>query len=194
MDHRGLVLTALAWTLASACASDGSVGPPSLVPLTSELHNAPQQTTLAGVTLQLETYLWRDYQPVAPPDGEPLIAVLPVKSVDGATIPVARPGLTDSCYHYRPATVSLTGRLIRRTLPGPPNYQSIARGDRPQVVDLLILETPICTIPDYMDSPNTDAFQGQDTIQVRRAESTWRDAGRLTGRRVVVAGTPAESL
>src|SRR5256886_8833394 len=42
MDHRGLVLTALAWTLASACGSDGSVGPPSLVPLTSELHNAPQ--------------------------------------------------------------------------------------------------------------------------------------------------------
>src|SRR6266550_1140421 len=75
--------------------------------------------------------------------------------------PVARAGLTDSCYHYRPSPVSLTGRLIRRTLPGPPNYQSIARGDRPQVVDLLILETPICTIPDYKDSPNTDAFQGR---------------------------------
>src|SRR2546422_1324529 len=89
MDHRGLVLTALAWTLASACGSDGSVGPPSLVPLTSELHNAPQQTTLAGVTLQLETYLWRDYQPIAPPDGEPLIAVLRVKRVNGATIPAA---------------------------------------------------------------------------------------------------------
>src|SRR5204862_1647212 len=86
-DHLGLLLTALARTLASACASDCSVGPPSLVP--SELHNAPQQTTLAGVTLQLETYLWRDYQPIAPPDGEPLIAVLRVKSVDGATIPAA---------------------------------------------------------------------------------------------------------
>jgi len=106
--------------------------------------------------------------------------------------PSARPDFADSCYHYRPASVSLTGRLIQRTLPGPPNYQSIARGDRPQVVDLLILETPICTIPDYKDSPNTDAFQGQDTVQVRRAESTWRDAGRLTGRRVVVTGTLAE--
>src|SRR5436853_2746490 len=89
MDRRRLVLTALRGTLACACASDRSVGPPSLVPLTSELHNAPQQTTLAGVTLQLETYLWRDYQPVAPPDGEPLIAVLRVKSVDGASIPAA---------------------------------------------------------------------------------------------------------
>jgi hypothetical protein len=106
--------------------------------------------------------------------------------------PLARPGVADSCYHYRPASVSLTGRLIQRTLPGPPNYQSIARGDRPQVVDLLILDAPICTIPDYKDSPNTDAFQGQDTIQVRRAESTWREVRRLSGRRVVVTGTLAE--
>ena len=104
----------------------------------------------------------------------------------------ARPGLADSCYHYRPASVALTGRLIQRTLPGPPNYESIARGDRPQVVDLLILDTPICTIADYQDSPNTDAFQGQDTIQVRRAESTWREVRRLSGHRVVVAGTLAE--
>jgi len=106
--------------------------------------------------------------------------------------PAGRPGVADSCYHYRPASVSLTGRLIQRRLPGPPNYESIARGDRPQVVDLLILDAPICTIPDYKDSPNTDAFQGQDTIQVRRAESTWRDVRRLTGSRVVVTGTLSE--
>jgi|SRR5712691_2298913 hypothetical protein len=109
----------------------------------------------------------------------------------GAPAP-ARPGVADSCHHYRPASVSLSGRLIQRTLPGPPNYQSIKRGDRPQVVDLLILDAPICTIPDYKDSPNTDAFQGQDTIQVRRAESTWREVRRLSGRRVVVTGTLAE--
>jgi len=106
--------------------------------------------------------------------------------------PSARSDFADSCYHYRPASVSLTGRLIQRTLPGPPNYQSIARGDRPQVADLLILDHPICTIGDYKDSPNTDAFQGQDTIQVRRTETTWRDVRRLTGRRVVVTGTLAE--
>lgn len=106
--------------------------------------------------------------------------------------PLAGPGVADSCYHYRPAPVSLTGRLIQRTLPGPPNYQSIKRGDRPQVVDLLILDAPICTIPDYKDSPNTDAFQGQDTVQVRRAEATWREVRRLTGRRVMVSGTLAE--
>src|SRR5881628_2674570 len=105
---------------------------------------------------------------------------------------LARPGFADSCYHYRPASVSLTGRLIQRRLPGPPNYESIARGDRPQVVDLLILDTPICTIADYKESPNSDSFQAQDTIQVRRAEATWRDVRRFTWQRVSVTGTLAE--
>jgi hypothetical protein len=102
------------------------------------------------------------------------------------------PALADSCYHYRPAPVSLTGRLVQRRLPGPPHYDSFARGDRPVMVDFLILDAPICTIPDYKESPNTDAFQGQDTIQVRRAGSTWQDVRRWTGRRVVVTGTLAE--
>jgi len=100
--------------------------------------------------------------------------------------------VADSCYHYRPAPVSLTGHLVQRRLPGPPHYDSFARGDRPVMVDFLILDAPICTIGDYKDSPNSDAFQGQDTIQVRRAESTWRDVRRLTGRRVVVTGTLSE--
>lgn len=98
----------------------------------------------------------------------------------------------DSCYHYTPAPVMLTGRLIQRTLPGPPNYQSIARGDRPQLVYLLVLDAPICTIPDYKDSPNSDAFQGQDTIHVRRAEVAAPDVRRLTGQRVTVTGRLAE--
>jgi len=104
----------------------------------------------------------------------------------------AAPAGADTCYHYRPAPVSLTGRLVQRRMPGPPHYDSFARGDRPVMVDFLILDAPICTIADYNDSPNSDAFQGQDTIQVRRAESTWRDVRRLMGSRVVVTGTLSE--
>ena len=105
----------------------------------------------------------------------------------------ATSAVTDSCYHYRPAPVSLTGRLMQRRMPGPPHYDSFARGDRPELVDFLILDAPICTLADYKgDSPNSDAFQGQDTIQVRRTGSTWQEVRRLTGRRVVVTGTLAE--
>jgi hypothetical protein len=88
--------------------------------------------------------------------------------------------------------VSLTGRLIERTLPGPPHYDSFRRGDRPELVDLLVLDTPLCTIADYKDSPNTDSFNGQDTVQVRKRDATWRKIRRLIGQRVTVTGTLVE--
>ena len=111
--------------------------------------------------------------------------------VFGANAP-AHSGGADSCLHYSPAVVALTGRLMQRTLPGPPHYDSFRRGDRPELVDFLVLDTPLCTIADYKGSPNTDAFTGQDTVQVRKRESTWRDVRRLTGQRVTITGTLAE--
>jgi len=111
--------------------------------------------------------------------------------VFGAHAP-AHSGGADSCLHYSPAVVALTGRLMQRTLPGPPHYDSFRRGDRPELVDFLVLDTPLCTIADYKGSPNTDAFTGQDTVQVRKRESTWRDVRRLTGQRVTITGTLAE--
>src|SRR5947208_7526221 len=89
----------------------------------------------------------------------------------------ATPAASDSCYHYRPASVSLTGRLLQRRMPGPPHYDSFARGDRPEMVDFLILEAPICTIPDYHDSPNTDPFQARTPIKFRGPEPTCRTLG-----------------
>jgi hypothetical protein len=111
--------------------------------------------------------------------------------VFGANAPTHAGG-ADSCLHYSPAVVALTGRLMQRTLPGPPHYDSFRRGDRPELVDFLVLDTPLCTIADYKGSPNTDAFTGQDTVQVRKRESTWRDVRRLTGQRVTITGTLAE--
>ena len=85
--HRLLVPSAVVWAFASACLSEGVLGPPTLVPVTSELRGAPQVIAVGGVTVQLGTYLWRDFQPITPPDGKPLIAVLRVTSVDAAAIP-----------------------------------------------------------------------------------------------------------
>src|SRR5438309_10145585 len=45
--------------------------------------------------------------------------------VAGSCLPVP----AQRCLEYGP-TVSLTGRLHSRIFPGPPNYQSIRRGDR----------------------------------------------------------------
>jgi hypothetical protein len=74
----------------------------------------------------------------------------------------ATTAVSDSCYHYRPAPVSLTGRLVQRRMPGPPHYDNFARGDRPELVDFLILDAPICTVADYKgDAPTAMRFRGK---------------------------------
>jgi hypothetical protein len=44
---------------------------------------------------------------------------------------------------YEPAEVLLTGRLMTRVFPGPPNYESVARGDRAHRVLVLKLDHPV---------------------------------------------------
>lgn len=74
----GVILTA-----GSTSCSGDSITDPS--PPT--LENAPSRVTIGGSELKLEAYLWRDFQPVSPPDGKPLIAVLRVRTADGGRLP-----------------------------------------------------------------------------------------------------------
>lgn len=89
MREGSIVLAGIACALASACTSEAAIGPPMLVPVSSDVRSAPQEAVIADVTVRLETYLWRDYQPISPPDGQPLIAVLRIETVDGAAIPAS---------------------------------------------------------------------------------------------------------
>lgn len=44
---------------------------------------------------------------------------------------------------FEPAEPLLTGRLVRRIFPGPPNYESVAKGDQAERVLVLVLDHPI---------------------------------------------------
>ena len=48
------------------------------------------------------------------------------------------------CLEYDPKTVSLTGGLRQEVHPGPPNYESVKNGDRPETIWVLRLSKPIC--------------------------------------------------
>ena len=50
-----------------------------------------------------------------------------------------------ACLDYSPALVSVVGKLERRTYPGRPNYESVARGDEAETGFYLILRTGVCT-------------------------------------------------
>jgi hypothetical protein len=48
------------------------------------------------------------------------------------------------CLSYEPNRVSVAGTLTRTVFPGPPNCESVARGDRPEPYFVLRLQEPVC--------------------------------------------------
>lgn len=69
-----------------AGCSDNGVSVPPDIPI-GELLAAPDTILVEGKTLYLSTYLWRDFMPISPPDGHPLIAIIYVTATDTAQLP-----------------------------------------------------------------------------------------------------------
>ena len=75
---------------AGGCSDDGGLRPPIMpvpdVPI-EELSNAPVMLEIGGYSFELETYLWRDFMPISPPDGKPLISLIHVVEMNQEKIP-----------------------------------------------------------------------------------------------------------
>lgn len=70
-----------------------------------------------------------------------------------------------ACLRYGPETVSVRGRLVRLTFPGPPNYQDTLRGDEPETGFYLQVRPAIC-VRGGRDEELGDAHAGVDSIQL----------------------------
>ncbi len=53
---------------------------------TGDLQAAPASVIVGRQTLVLVPFLWRDFMPISPPDGKPLVAVLRVQANDGTAL------------------------------------------------------------------------------------------------------------
>jgi hypothetical protein len=49
------------------------------------------------------------------------------------------------CLSYETDGLKLTGTISKKTFPGPPNYESIKKGDTPETYWVLHLDKPACT-------------------------------------------------
>lgn len=74
--------------LVAACGSATAPSPPAPPgPRTvAQLLAAPTIVEADGDSLVLQTYLYRDFQPISPPGGKPLAALLQVVATDSATV------------------------------------------------------------------------------------------------------------
>lgn len=77
-----VVLTAC--ILISGCSTSNPSGP--TIPIETLL-SAPEQVEIDGRKYLLETYMWRDFMPIVPPDGRSLIALIWVTAIDSLQFP-----------------------------------------------------------------------------------------------------------
>ena len=89
-----------------------------------------------------------------------------------------------TCVSYEPDTVVLKGTIRRHTFAGPPNYESIAKGDQAEVVWLLHLTQPICVSA----SSDWEKETGVSKVQLVFADRSGYDKS-LLNRKVDVTGT-----
>lgn len=92
------------------------------------------------------------------------IAIVPVKA-------------SAACLNFEPAEVVLEGSLIERTYPGRPNYENVEKGDEPEVVQILVLDHPVCVDGDLASDTNTEHL-----ADVREVQVAW-DAHAFAGER-----------
>src|SRR3954466_12373190 len=79
------------------------------------------------------------------------------------------------CLSYDGDRVELTGTISKKTFPGPPNYESIKKGDTPETYWVMHLAKPICTTA----SGDDDAEKGVTDIQMILPQQSAQDRHRI---------------
>lgn len=89
------------------------------------------------------------------------------------------------CLNYG-NNVALSGKLQRVTFAGPPNYESVSKGDRPEVAFVIDLPESVCVEKDEMQ----DAEKGVQTVQLvfTEGEKEYERYKPFLGRKVEVTG------
>lgn len=97
----------------------------------------------------------------------------------------AGPAAAAPCFRYT-ERLTLSGKLVVKTYPGIPNYESVAQGDAPETVLVLLLPKPICMEAKKADTSVLDeAVSGVRAVQLA---ATRKELGVTPGRAVRVSG------
>jgi hypothetical protein len=80
-----IAVTALLVLAIAGCGGSSPTSPSDVS--RDQLVSAPTRIVADGKTLTLTTSLWRDFMPISPPDGKPLVAVLTIAADDGSAVP-----------------------------------------------------------------------------------------------------------
>jgi Domain of unknown function (DUF4431) len=94
-----------------------------------------------------------------------------------------------SCLSYEPSAVKLTGTLVRETFPGPPEYEDIRHGDRPETSWLIKLSSPVCVEEDKASPALNPGHEAVRTVQLILSPEMYKAHRALVGHSAVATGT-----
>jgi hypothetical protein len=104
-------------------------------------------------------------------------------------IPGAYAQAQEGCLSYNVAGVQLTGTISRKTFPGPPNYESVRRGDKPETYWILHLARPICTTATADDEAESSVTDLQLILPLGMPSKDYAHLKKFLGRKdVMVVG------
>jgi len=107
----------------------------------------------------------------------------------GATL-VGASASDNTCLDLKESqTISFEGVLTHKIFPGPPNYEDVRKGDKPEPTYILRLKKPICILGDEFINPKKQI----DRVQVypdadNNNKSLWNELRKLVDKIVVVEG------
>ena len=90
------------------------------------------------------------------------------------------------CLDYGPKVVALSGTITRATFAGPPNFASVADGDKAEIIWVLKLEKPVCVLAANEIDVRED---NQKEVQLVLSPEQYKEYKGLVGQRVHVTGT-----
>lgn len=95
---------------------------------------------------------------------------------------------------YEPRIVTLTGKIVSKIFPGPPNYEDFKKGDKPERVFLLILDSPISVRAKPSNPTLYPTERNVREVQLWGYHpQTYKQLLQMVGKRVVVTGRLSHS-
>jgi hypothetical protein len=119
--------------------------------------------------------------------GRLLSALLTVCTIAGAA--AADDAAETACAGLEPAITRLDGRLTLRDYAGPPNYESVAGGDRLEQQWILMLDRPLCVVADPGSDPDLETMRELVEVQLVVFPGTEVPADAYRDRRIGVEGS-----
>jgi len=82
----------------------------------------------------------------------------------------------------------VTGVLVQKVVPGPPNFKSVNRGDAPQLRWMIRLEATVCVAGNAADKADAPDVSDIRVVELVLPDATIAGRTDLVGKRVTASG------